>query len=47
MALKTLKDVKEIGGFEVKEVEWNQPDGNFIEVNHKSNAITFSFFGMV
>ena len=41
MALEALKDVKEIGGFEVKEVNWNQPKGNYIEVNHLSNAITF------
>ncbi len=41
MALETLKDVKEIGGFEVKEVSWNQPESNFIEVNHEGNAITF------
>jgi hypothetical protein len=41
MALETLKDVKEIGGFVVKRVEWEQPQDNFIEINDKHNAITF------
>lgn len=41
MALETLRGLKEIGGFEVKEIEWNHPKDNFIEINHKSNAITF------
>ena len=41
MALETLKDVKEIGGFEVKEVTWTTPKGNHIEINHLGNAITF------
>jgi len=41
MALETLKDVKEIGGFEVKLVTWDQPKDNFIEINHEHNAITF------
>lgn len=42
MALETLKDVKTIDGFEVKRVSWNQPKGNFIEVNEGGNAITFN-----
>jgi hypothetical protein len=41
MALETLKDVEDIGGFEVKRVTWKQPDANFIEVNDEYNAITF------
>jgi hypothetical protein len=41
MALKTLKDVKSINGVELKEVIWNQPKENYIEVNHTCNAITF------
>jgi hypothetical protein len=41
MALETLKGVEKIGGFEVKEVDWNHPEANFIEVNHIANAITF------
>lgn len=41
MALNTLKDVKSIGGFEIKRVEWAQPEKNFIEINDKHNAITF------
>lgn len=41
MALETLKDVKQIGGFEAKRVAWKQPDGNYIEINDEHNAITF------
>ena len=41
MALETLKDVTEIDGFAVKQVRWNQPIDNHIEVNNKDNAITF------
>ncbi len=41
MALETLKDVKELGGFEVKRVAWEQPSENFIEINTTSNSITF------
>lgn len=41
MALETLKGVEKIGGFEVKRVEWKQPEGNYIEVNDSCNAITF------
>ena len=41
MALETLKYLDTIGGVKVKEVEWGQPEGNYIEVNHKHNAITF------
>ncbi len=41
MALGTLEGIKKIGGFVVKEVTWHQPKENFIEVNHKCNAITF------
>jgi hypothetical protein len=41
MALETMKNVKQINGVEIKEVEWKQPEGNFIEVNHACNAITF------
>ncbi len=41
MALETLEGIEEIGGFEVKRVEWDQPKDNFIEVNDKCNAITF------
>ena len=39
--LETLKGIESIGGFDVKEVEWNQPESNYIEINHKENAITF------
>jgi len=42
MALETLKNVKKIGGFEVKRVAWEQPADNFIEVNTKGNSITFN-----
>ena len=42
MALETLKDVKQIGGFEVKRVSWNQPKDNHIEINESGNAITFN-----
>ncbi len=41
MALETLKDVKEIGGFEVREVLWIQPANSFIEVNPEYNSIVF------
>lgn len=41
MALETLMGVEKIGNFEVKIVEWEQPENNFIEINHKHNAITF------
>lgn len=41
MALETLRGVEHINGHTVKRVEWNQPEGNHIEVNDKSNAITF------
>lgn len=41
MALETLKDVTHVNGHEIKRVEWNQPDGNHIEINDKCNAITF------
>jgi hypothetical protein len=41
MALETLRDIKSIGGFEVKRICWKQPDDNFIEVNDGCNAITF------
>lgn len=41
MALKTLAGVKTIDGFEVKRLQWNQPEGNFIEINDVGNAITF------
>ncbi len=41
MALKTLKNVTEIGGFPVKRVVWKQPADNFIEINDEHNAITF------
>ena len=41
MALETLKSIKQIGIYNVKEVEWNQPSDHLIEINHKHNAITF------
>lgn len=41
MALETLKGVKEIGGFKVKRINWDQPENNHIEINDKCNAITF------
>lgn len=41
MALETLKDVKEIGGFDVKRVIWEHPNNNYIEINDFHNAITF------
>jgi len=41
MALETLKDAKAIMGVQVKRVEWDQPAGNYIEINDKHNAITF------
>jgi len=41
MALETLKDVKELDGFEVHRVEWAQPKGNHVEINDLGNAITF------
>ncbi len=41
MALETLNNVTEIGGIDIHRVEWNHPDGNFIEVDDKHNAITF------
>lgn len=41
MALKTLKDIRKIGGFELKRVDWNHPSMNFIEINDRHNAITF------
>ena len=42
MALNTLKNVKEIGGFEVKRVAWKQPADNFIEINTMGNSIAFN-----
>lgn len=41
MALETLKGVTKINTFDVKRVEWEQPEDNFIEINDKHNAITF------
>lgn len=41
MALETLKHRAMIDGFEVKRIQWKQPDGNFIEINDPANAITF------
>lgn len=41
MALETLKNLKIVGGYEVKRVTWKQPDNNFIEINDECNAITF------
>lgn len=43
MALETLKDVKEIGGYEVAELTEfsNDRPEEFIVVNHKNNGISF------
>ena len=41
MALETLKDLEEIGGFAVKRIVWKQPEGNYIEINDDANALTF------
>ena len=41
MALRTLEGVEEIGGYEVKRINWNQPECNFIEINDQGNAIAF------
>lgn len=34
MALEILKGIEKIGGFEVKEVEWNQPESNYIKSSY-------------
>jgi len=43
MALETLNDLSAIGGYQIIRTNsiWNQPKGNFIEINDKDNAITF------
>lgn len=43
MSLETLKNKKMINGYAIHKVEWKQPKGNHIEINHKHNAITFRF----
>ena len=45
MALKTLKDVKEIGGFKIVQYynadTMEEVENNFIDVDHKINRISF------
>jgi hypothetical protein len=41
--LELLDGIETCGGVEIKRVHWEQPEGHFIELNEKHNALTFKF----
>ena len=40
MGIETLGELKEIDGVKIHRIEWDHPEGNFIEINDRDGAIT-------